>query len=266
MKKMILMAVAAMMVSTSVNAQVTVTIDNQQPFSAEADTTFTLEGHRVKVEEGKNLQNKIEKKNKNTLVGLHFGWAFALGSPDGMSVNKKVLPTEIGFEMYLHNFKFSQNALFHVNLGFNWKNFRMRNGNSFEKDYTDGGKIKLGQPQNLGTTGYVRLSRIKIFSLQLPLLFEYRGQKNFFVAAGPVVNFNMHGSILTKYTNDRGEKVQFESNGLRQSPVTVDLKGMIGLHKGLALYTRWSPMRQLRKSYAPDLDFSAISVGLQLVP
>lgn len=203
---------------------------------------------------------------ERTLAGFYVGQNAGLGMPNGMSLNL-YKSREIGFDLPVFDVDFSDQFIFHVNLGFNWKNFRMtKNDRSFVKDYTTG-EVSIGLPNYYTSalgTGQVDYSRMKIFSITLPFLFEYRFTERWFVAAGPVVNFNLHGSLLTKFTNDRGEHVVSRSNGLRQSVITADLKLLIG-HEDVAIYGKWSPCRQLRKRYAPELDFTGISFGIQAV-
>ena len=174
---------------------------------------------------------------------------------------------EVGFDLPIWSPEITKSFLFHMDLGFNWKNFRSTDADrSFMKNYTNK-EVFIGAPEYLvspsGAKGYVDFSRMKIFSITLPLLFEVKASEKFSIAAGPIVNFNLHGSLKTKYYNDRGEYVTFTSNGLRQQVVTVDLKGMIIWDK-VGLYCKWSPMRQLQKKYAPTLDFKGMSFGLQL--
>lgn len=206
--------------------------------------------------------NRVKDEIDDDLAGFYWGGNTALGAPDNMNINLWK-STEIGFDLPLWSPEITKSFLFHLNLGFNWKTFRSTDADkSFEKDYTTK-EVYVGAPKYLGKDGCVDFSRMKIFSLTLPLLFEVKATDKFSIVAGPVVNFNLHGSIKTKYWNDRDEYVVFTSNGLRQEIVTVDLKGMLVWDK-LGLYCKWSPMRQLKKDYAPTLDFSGISFGLQI--
>ncbi|MBO7661119.1 MAG: hypothetical protein J6S65_06300 [Bacteroidaceae bacterium] len=210
--------------------------------------------------------NKVKDEIDDDLAGFYFGGNTALGGPDNMSINLWK-SWEIGFDLPLWSPKITDSFYFHMNLGFNWKNFRSTDADkSFEKNYTNK-EVYIGAPEYLtsptGAKGYVDFSRMKIYSLTIPLLFEVKASEKFSIAAGPVVNFNLHGSLKTKYYNERGEYVTFTSNGLRQQVVTGDLKGMIIWDK-LGLYCKWSPMRQLQDKYAPTLDFKGMSFGLQL--
>ena len=211
-------------------------------------------------------EEKFKEWEERSLAGFYLGYNAALGQPDAMN-NKLWKSGEIGFDLPILDVDFNGKFWFHLNLGFNWKNFRMTNDDrAFLKNYSNG-EVFIGQPPYLTSstgTGKVDYSRMKIFSLTVPLLLEYRFTEKWFVAAGPIVNFNLHGSLLTKMTNDRGEHVIHRSNGLRQSVVTADLKFLIG-HEDLAIYGKWSPCRQVREKYAPTLDFSGISFGIQLV-
>ena len=209
---------------------------------------------------------KLKDKIDDDLAGFYFGLNTALSAPDNMNVNLWK-SWEVGFDLPIWSPEITKSFYFHLNLGFNWKNFRSTDADkSFEKDYTNK-QVYVGAPKYLnnaetGGKGCVDFSRMKIFSLSLPMLFEVRATDKFSIVAGPILNFNLHGSIKTKYWNDRDEYVVFTSNGLRQQVVTVDLKGMI-IWDNLGFYCKWSPMRQLQDKYAPTLDFKGISFGLQ---
>ncbi len=216
---------------------------------------------------------KVKDEIDDDLAGFYFGLNTALSAPDNMNVNLWK-SWEVGFDLPVWSPEITNSFFFHLNLGFNWKNFRSTDcDKSFEKNYANK-EVFIGAPAYLipsgGTTvgaitgpnSYVDFSRMKIFSITLPMLFEVKASEKFSVAVGPIVNFNLHGSLKTKYYNDRGEYVTFKSNGLRQQVVTVDLKGMVIWDK-LGFYCKWSPMRQLQEKYAPTLDFKGISFGLQ---
>ena len=237
MKKVLLMFVLLLMGSTSLMAQ---------------STSISIQ--------------KVKDDIDDDLAGIYFGVNTALGAPDNMNVNLWK-SWEVGFDLPIWSPEITKSFLFHMDLGFNWKNFRSTDADrSFMKNYTNK-EVFIGAPEYLvspsGAKGYVDFSRMKIFSITLPLLFEVKASEKFSIAAGPIVNFNLHGSLKTKYYNDRGEYVTFTSNGLRQQVVTVDLKGMI-IWDNLGFYCKWSPMRQLQDKYAPTLDFKGMSFGLQL--
>lgn len=213
-----------------------------------------------------SVEDEITEWKDRSLAGFYVGYVAGLGMPDAMS-NNIGKSMEIGFELPIWDPTLSDKLKFHLNLGFNWKNYRMtKDDRAFVKDYSTG-HVMIGQPKYLNSElgkGCVDYSRMKIFSITLPLLLEYQFSEPWFVAFGPVVNFNLHGSIYTKFSNDRGERVTTSSNGLRQSVVTADLKLLFG-HEDIALYGKWSPCRQLREKYAPELDFTGISFGVQAV-
>lgn len=210
---------------------------------------------------------KVKDDIDDDLAGFYFGLNTALSAPDNMNVNLWK-SWEVGFDLPIWSPEITKSFYFHLNLGFNWKNFRSTDADkSFEKDYTNK-QVYVGAPKYLnnaetGGKGCVDFSRMKIFSLSLPMLFEVRATDKFSIVAGPILNFNLHGSIKTKYWNDRDEYVVFTSNGLRQQLVTVDLKGML-VWNNVGVYCKWSPMRQLKSKFAPTLDFKGISFGLQL--
>lgn len=143
-------------------------------------------------------------------------------------------------------------------LGLDWRNYVAKKSHYFSK--ADDGKISLlPYDKEMGK----RHSRIKVFSLQIPVLygFSFGHNHNFGVKLGPIVNFNTGGSVKTEYTigsNDYSVK----SRHIHQRPVTVD--GMLTFnYKAVGIYAKYAPMSVLKKS--TGLDFGAFSTGVMLV-
>lgn len=144
-----------------------------------------------------------------------------------------------------------------VGLGLNWKNFVTKGDHYFQKE--SDGSINL-VPYAENETD--RRSRIKIFSLQLPVLYGLRfgHNRDWGIKIGPVVNFNTSASIKTQYKIGK-EKYSIKTSHIGQRPVTVD--AMFTIHyKLLGIYARYSPMTQLRM--ASLLDFGSFSTGISI--
>lgn len=103
-------------------------------------------------------------------------------------------------------------------------------------------------------------SRVKVFSLTLPVMLRQRIARRMDVFAGPVLNFNLHASMETTYTL-ADEKVKHKSNHIHQVPITVDVMGGIKW-RCLGCYVRYSPCHVLREQYAPA--FNPLTVGLYI--
>ena len=137
-------------------------------------------------------------------------------------------------------------------VGIDWRNFKLHNDVRFHLDddflsvapFPDGAKPKS--------------SRVKVFSLTVPVLLRQRLFSTVDIFAGPVVNFNLHASVETIYTLN-GEKVKESSNKIHPVPVTVDILGGIKW-KFIGAYVRYSPCNVLQKNYAPA--FTPFTTGI----
>ena len=139
-----------------------------------------------------------------------------------------------------------------MGLGVDWRNFKLRKDARFQQDN-----------DNLAITPYPvgaepKSSRVKVFSLTVPVLLRQRLFNTVDIFAGPVVNFNVHASVETIFTLD-GEKVKESSDNIHQVPVTVDVLGGMKW-KFIGAYVRYSPCHVLQESHAPV--FTPFTAGL----
>ena len=129
-----------------------------------------------------------------------------------------------------------------MGLGIDWRNFKLNKNVRFQQnnDYLSVGPYPEGaEPKS---------SRVKVFSLTMPLLVRQRLFNTVDIFAGPVVNFNLHASVETIYTLN-GEKVKESSNKIHPVPVTVDILGGVKW-KFIGAYVRYSPCHVLQERYA----------------
>lgn len=141
-----------------------------------------------------------------------------------------------------------------LGLGIDWRNFKLHNDVRFRQNndcleithYPDGSEPKS--------------SRVKVFSLTLPVQVRQRLFNKVDIFAGPVVSFNLHASVETIYTLG-GEKVKESSNKIHQVPVTVDIMGG-AKWSCLGAYVRYSPCHVLQERYAPA--FTPFTAGIFL--
>lgn len=97
--------------------------------------------------------------------------------------------------------------------------------------------------------------------MTLELMLRQELNKHISIMAGPVVNFNTHGSIKTRYTIGSGkEKEGFKetSSNIHQKPVTVDFKAQVSI-KPVSFYFKYSPCNTLDTDYGPE--FKSFSTG-----
>ena len=139
-------------------------------------------------------------------------------------------------------------------VGIDWRNYRLDEGMCFQEE---GENISIAPLPEQAKGGR---SRLKVFSITLPVLLRQRIVDKVDIFAGPVLNFNVHGSIKTTYKlND--EKVSVSSTRVHQVPVTVDVMGGIKW-SCVGAYVRYSPCHVLKTEHAPE--FTSLSAGIFL--
>ena len=143
--------------------------------------------------------------------------------------------------------------------GIDWKNFKISTSTKYLS--VDGNGDLKSSPYEEGIKG--NFSRLQIFSLQFPLLFQYNFPGNIFsFSVGPVLDYNVHASVLTSFSNLKGETVEVENKFRNQKPLTFDIFGNLSLYRLVGIYVRYSPM-QLMKS-GGGLNFYPLTIGLSI--
>lgn len=143
-----------------------------------------------------------------------------------------------------------------LGFGVDWRNYRMTGDRRFLKE--DNNLVIAPYPEGAD----VNFSRVKVFSMTLELLLRQKITKRVSVAAGPVVNFNTHASIKTRYAIGKGkEKEGFKEtdSNIHQKPVTFDLKGVLSIDP-LSFYFKYSPVNTLETAFGPA--FRSMSTGI----
>lgn len=142
-------------------------------------------------------------------------------------------------------------------LGLDWRNYVTKGDHYFHKDEQE--RITL-MPYDENTSKH--RSRIKVFSLQIPVLYgiSFGHHRNCQFLLGPILNFNTGGNIKTQYTIGSHD-YSIKTHKIHQRPVTVDVMGEFKF-KSVGLYVRYSPMDVLKTS--TGIDFKSISTGIML--
>ena len=147
-----------------------------------------------------------------------------------------------------------------LGVGFDWRNYRSTTGTMFE---ARDGKVSVGRFD--ADTDY-RYSRLKIFSLQFPLLYNCRatsaGTLPVFVHAGAIFNWNSHGSVKSAWRDGAGAKLQTSCNDIGQRKFSIDFLAGVSV-QGVGAYVRYSPYKVLTGASAPQ--FTSLSAGLMLL-
>ena len=200
------------------------------------------------------IPKKGGKETSENDISARFGigWCNAINSPADMDVSMGS-SWEIFFTIPMWDYTPNNGrSTFSAGLGFDWRNWRMSDDKRFVKD--DGNVVITDYPFGANP----KFSRIKVFSLQVPLNYTFNIGKGFSVGGGPVLNFNTYSSIKTRYYVD-GEKVKDVDKNARVNPITVDIMGYV-MTPALNFYVKYSPCNLLKSDHGPK--FQTISVGL----
>jgi hypothetical protein len=226
--------------------------------------TVSLSETAGSVEKNKEWEFKVpfskpsKKKSYSNGVdigGLGFGLVSAVGAPQEMNVNMGA-SWEIMFD-HIVRFDFHPNQVptsFSVGFGLTWRNYRMNGFNRFVKEESF---IKLDTYPDGADINH---SRLKVFSLTMPLMWNQPICKNVDFSLGPVVNFNTHGSMKTVYKLN-GAKVKESSSNIHQNPVTLDLMATLQFSE-VGIYFKYSPTNVLNTDFGPK--FTSLSAGITL--
>ena len=190
---------------------------------------------------------------------LGFGLCSAVGADDPVSV-----ATTSSWEIiwtiaeWLH-YNYGSHDGFSAGFGIGWRNFRMTDFNYFSK--SDEGIVSVEHYP----VGYEpKFSRIKVFSLQVPLMWNHRFSKRWGFSLGPVINFNTYASIKNRYTDADGQKHKDLIKHIHQKPVTVDLMLNVNVLNWVNFYCKYSPMKLLQSSFTDRSNFQTFSFGIYL--
>ena len=198
------------------------------------------------------------RKGKKTQreCSMHFvaGFNNAVGMPSGADI-QPFKSWELWWIVSDWAYRPWRNAhAFSIGFGLDWRNYRMTDDLRFVKD----NRAVALDHYPAGSTP--RFSRIKVFSINIPLRYQYEGRWIGF-SLGPVINFNTYGSLKTRYKLD-GHKVKDIDTNVRVSPVTVDFMGTLSSKGVPDFYFKYSPCNLLRDGYGPK--FRTLSFGLML--
>lgn len=202
-----------------------------------------------------NKNSKTKKYRGNLCVGgFGFGVVNAIETSEGMDMDMGA-----SYEFSLdHLLRFNYNVLSatSVSMGFGmaWRNYRMTGRTRFIKE---GDKLVLGAyPEGSD----IKFSRLKVFSLTVPFMINQSLGRKVVFSVGPVVNFNTHASLKTRYTLN-GEKVKEKNNNIHQNRMTVDLMAKLRFNS-LGVYAKYSPSDMLNTDFGPK--FRSFSTGITL--
>lgn len=149
-----------------------------------------------------------------------------------------------------------------LGFGFDWRNYKITTSDRYLTTTQSKG-IEWAEASRLPEGSILKNSRLKVFSLQLPLLFRAQIPNSCLrLKLGPIFNFNTHASILTRYTDINGNDNEIFSKNLGQRTFTVDFFGSLSINSIVGVFVRYSPMKVMN---SPDgLNFRPLTIGIAL--
>ena len=198
-----------------------------------------------------------EGRTYENAISAHFGIGFTAPTKADARTNFSTFKSwEIFATIAQWDHYFERRHRNSVSLGFgiDWKNYRMTGDTRFVK--APDGNVALEKYPLQASPDF---SRIKVFSLTVNLGFTHGFNKNFWIGFGPVVNFNVYGSMLTEYSMYGSDIERLEKN-IRQRPVTIDWMLRLGI-MGVPFYLKYSGDNVLKDG---GVKFRSLSFGLYL--
>lgn len=226
---------------------------NEDDYSSMSERRLNIEFPFVHKEKPRNTSCGMRSYGSMELTAfLGFGLSTAVNAPEGMSIDLGS-SYEIFFRVleagrYFSHGKHSLTA----SLEFDWRNYRMDGYSRFVKD---GNNVVLTDyPEGAA----IDFSRIKTFSIAVPLEYNFRSTRHFYLSGGAIVNFNTYASIKNRYKDAAGVKQKELFKHIHQQAVTVDFRLMASWH-GFGVYAKYSPCNVLDDAFAPK--FQSCSFG-----
>lgn len=155
-------------------------------------------------------------------------------------------------------YEFSRSRIY-IGLGFDWRNYKATADALWLRPDGNGGMEWGNAPEG----ALVKASQLKVFSLQLPLMYTWRIPRTYLKwRMGPILNFNTYSSIKGIYNDTAGNRCEYFTKDFDRRPVTVDVFASLSYRTALGLYVRYSPMKVLGD--ASPINFNPLSLGITI--
>lgn len=154
------------------------------------------------------------------------------------------------------NYNFSRSRI-SLGFGFDWRNYKSTLSGRCLGATADGGMSWDLPPAD----SRVRYTRLKIFSLQLPLFYQWDIPKTSLkFKVGPIACFNTYASLKTIYDDLYGNRCEDFTKTIDQRRFTVDFFGSLSYKGALGVYVRYSPYNVLRDG--SPVNFRPLTIGI----
>ena len=211
-----------------------------------------------------NLIPKKRRSSGNTSfnvelgTALGFGFVTALNVPEGMDIDMGC-SHEVMLEVFeIGEIRLGRRHALSAHFGLNWRNYRMTGTKRFFKDEQNHTVI-TDYPENVD----IDFSRIKVFSLTMPLSYTFCPARRAAVSLSAIPSFNTYASLKTRYRDSEGKKHKEVQKKIHQTPFTVDFR-MMAVYRGVGAYVKYSPFNVLNTNHGPE--FQGLSVGVVFLP
>ena len=155
-------------------------------------------------------------------------------------------------------YSFSRSRIY-LGLGFDWRNYKATADARWLQPDGNGGVNWGNAPEGAS----VKATQLKVFSLQLPLMYTWRIPKSYLKwRMGPILNLNTYSSIKGIYDDAAGNRCEYFTKDFDRRPVTVDFFASLSYHNALGIYVRYSPMNVLTD--ASPINFTPLSLGVTI--
>ncbi len=156
-----------------------------------------------------------------SMLGVCVGLTNPLGqgSPEGLQWSKSF---EISWLSCINVYYSFGRSDISFGLGFDWRNYKATTAGR-RLVANDNKGIEWGEYPEGVTPKY---SRLKVFSLQVPVLYRWSIPKSSLnLRIGPVLNFNTYASLLTVWDDPDGHKMEDFTKAISPRRFTVDFFG-----------------------------------------
>lgn len=159
--------------------------------------------------------------------------------------------------------RIGRNNLVRIGLSLDWRNYRMTNGNMFNKDEQTQ-QISIDPFNKVLPNVEPKFSRVHTFSLSVPIKYYQRIGKYVVFAVGPELYYTPYGSIKNRYYEDgnkvkKGEKVLVKN--IHQKAFSVGVGAEVNVC-GIGVYYKYNPFNVLNTDYGPK--FQSMTVGIKV--